>query len=281
MTGQHLVIHVRTGKGRELYFKSGSRQAIDREVWGYETARTAGVPVPIVAAVDTSLDVFPEAYLLVQAVSGVQLADLDVADGAFVALIRQTAQHVKALHQTRLHGYGPPDPEALADEPQGLHDSWSHALGERLDADIGPLVAAGILAPRTVSALHDALGTRAGELDRLASSRHLHGDLGSEHVYVDRAANRITGIIDFADTGIGDPAFELMCFDVWHDDGPARRGALYHAYEPDHGIREVITHVGDLYEAMQFLANARFAYERAGDASPHNIDGLHNALSRL
>lgn len=49
---------------------------------------------------------------------------------------------------------------------------------------------------------------------------------------------------------------------------------------PDQPTYDVLPLAGDLYEALQFLANAHFAYERTGDPRRHNIVGLHDTLSR-
>lgn len=37
----------------------------------------------------------------------------------------------------------------------------------------------------------------------------LHGDLCEQHIYYDTAGKRLTGVIDFSDVCIGDPAFDL------------------------------------------------------------------------
>ena len=37
----------------------------------------------------------------------------------------------------------------------------------------------------------------------------IHGDFSSEHVLLDLAEKKVTGIIDFGDAAIGDPAYDL------------------------------------------------------------------------
>jgi aminoglycoside 2''-phosphotransferase len=51
----------------------------------------------------------------------------------------------------------------------------------------------------------------------LADERHfafapvlIHADLAEDHILLDLPHRRVTGIIDFGDTGIGDPAFDVM-----------------------------------------------------------------------
>jgi aminoglycoside 2''-phosphotransferase len=49
-----------------------------------------------------------------------------------------------------------------------------------------------------------------GDPRQLADSpRLVHGDLWPEHVLFDRAAGRLTGVIDFGQAGLGDPAGDL------------------------------------------------------------------------
>ena len=45
-----------------------------------------------------------------------------------------------------------------------------------------------------------------------------HNDLGSEHILVEQAAGTVTGIIDWADAAIADPAYELAL--IFRDLGP-------------------------------------------------------------
>jgi aminoglycoside phosphotransferase (APT) family kinase protein len=68
----------------------------------------------------------------------------------------------------------------------------------------------------------------------------IHGDFAVEHVLVDTETGRVTGIIDFGDCGLGDPAY-----DVWPElnpyytrpvDGPFFvRQRFYRRLAPFHG----------------------------------------------
>ena len=58
-----------------------------------------------------------------------------------------------------------------------------------------------------------------------------HMDLGVEHVLVDPATQRITGIIDWTDAAIGDPAYDLGL--ILRDLGPAALGAALGALGRD------------------------------------------------
>ena len=56
----------------------------------------------------------------------------------------------------------------------------------------------------------------------------LHGDLSPDHVLCDAATGTVTGIIDFGDLAIGDPAWDLVF--VYEDYGLDFLGALLPAY---------------------------------------------------
>ena len=90
-----------------------------------------------------------------------------------------------------------------------------HALDVDLPEDDTPLVVWVDEAAETLAAVRDELPAhrRAG-IERVlaqpvpapAGRTLIHGDLGSEHVFVD--AGRITGVIDWGDAAIGDPALD-------------------------------------------------------------------------
>ena len=45
--------------------------------------------------------------------------------------------------------------------------------------------------------------------------RLLHGDLSAEHILIDPATGRVTGLIDWADACLGDPAYDFKFLWVW------------------------------------------------------------------
>ncbi|GIF72011.1 phosphotransferase family protein [Asanoa siamensis] len=63
-----------------------------------------------------------------------------------------------------------------------------------------------------------------------------HNDLGIEHVLVDPASGAVTGIIDWSDAALVDPAYD---FGLIHRDlGPAALDAALARYGPDAALRE-------------------------------------------
>ena len=58
----------------------------------------------------------------------------------------------------------------------------------------------------------------------------LHNDFAAEHLLVDDASGTITGVIDWSDVAVGDPAFDFAGLFHWGGDAFARRVAA--VYEP-------------------------------------------------
>jgi aminoglycoside phosphotransferase (APT) family kinase protein len=56
-----------------------------------------------------------------------------------------------------------------------------------------------------------------------------HDDLGAEHVLVDPATSRVTGLIDWGDLALGDPAIDLVGMLAWR---PAAFARWYGARDP-------------------------------------------------
>ncbi|MGH0223151.1 phosphotransferase family protein [Sinorhizobium meliloti] len=81
-----------------------------------------------------------------------------------------------------------------------LEDSWQE-LADRLPCDVLPR-----LSPATRAAVDAAFcrfTEQAGNLPVAA----IHGDFGTGNILADR--NRVTGVIDFAGCGLGDPAYDI------------------------------------------------------------------------
>lgn len=76
-------------------------------------------------------------------------------------------------------------------------------------------------------------GAGAALLDRMSvpppTARLIHGDLGPEHIRV--AAGEVTGVIDWGDCAVGDPALDLA-WTVFGSD-PEFGSAVRTTYEPD------------------------------------------------
>ena len=267
--------------GRSVYFKASTSDPIALEAWAYRSAHVAGVVVPEVLAVDSSLGRFPAGYLVVDGVSGEEMASLDADDPLYRLLAEDLALQLRSLHAVTLEGFGLVDlPHFTATgQVRGSFATWSSYLARQVAQDLEILRTADIVSERIAASLRDLTAEIGPMLDAIVQGRQLHGDLGSEHVYVDRTVPRVVGLIDFADLIVGDPAYELARFDVWHVDYRRRRSLLIDAYAADDKVRDSLSRGWLLYTAIQFAANARFAYQRTGDPRGHNVEGLTRAVA--
>ncbi|MDF1504041.1 phosphotransferase, partial [Roseisolibacter sp. H3M3-2] len=98
-----------------------------------------------------------------------------------------------------------------------------------LRAGLAPLRAR--LAIADVAALDAALGRWAdGDADDVPATALVHRDVAPGHVLYDPAAGRLTGVIDFGDLALGDPARDLIYVD--EDFGPDLLDAVLRHYAP-------------------------------------------------
>ncbi|MER7082830.1 Predicted kinase, aminoglycoside phosphotransferase (APT) family [Saccharopolyspora kobensis] len=148
---------------------------------------------------------------------------------------RVLGRFLRCLHEVSV-------PDAVARGVAPAADAAAELAGEvaRFRAEVVPMLA--LDEQRAGLALLDAV--RDCPRDVL-----VHGDLGPEHVLAD--ASGITGVIDFADAGIGDPALDL----AWalHGTPTAFADALAAAYGVTDDQRERALHwhrLGPWYEVL-------------------------------
>ena len=109
--------------------------------------------------------------------------------------------------------------------------------------------------------------------------RLVHGDLGPEHIRV--VDDVVTGVIDWGDCGVGDPALDL----AWtrYGSGPDFAAALEAAYSPDDEVlaRGVDWHLlGPWHEVLYGLDTDQPAYVESGLAgATTRLQSLNAGLS--
>lgn len=105
-------------------------------------------------------------------------------------LARDLASFLRALHSLPA--------ETIADGRR--EDTWQE-LADRLPADVLPRLSPG--ARSAVGAAFRRFAERAEDLPTAV----IHGDFGTGNILAERG--RVTGVIDFAGCGLGDPAYDL------------------------------------------------------------------------
>lgn len=153
-------------------------------------------------------------------------------------------------------------------DPMRRADS-RHVLGRARDR-LARLEDDGVALPPLLPDLRD----RAEALDPPAGAVVLvHGDLHVRHVLVDDDA-AVTGVIDWGDTALGDPAVDLMiAFSAFS--GPARE-AFFDAYGPIPPERETRARMLAVHVCATLAEYARD--ERMHDVAAEAVRGLARAV---
>jgi len=179
-----------------------------------------------------------------------------------------SAAHGRAvgLFLRALHGVDPTEAVAHGARDATASFAEAQAIRDRMAVDVLPLL------PTDVRSLGEAL------LERMAvpppDPRLVHGDLGPTHIRV--VGDAVTGVIDWGDCGLGDPALDL----AWTRYGSQRAfaAALEGSYAPGEDVltRGLDWHLlGPWHEALYGLDTAQPAYVESG------LAGTVSRLRRL
>lgn len=175
---------------------------------------TLPVPEPVFADAEAGVIVYPR-------LPGVPLMDHPVADPARLA--PALGGFLGRLHRTSLG-----EVEHLVERDDYPLTAWLENA-ERDYREIAEQVPA---SDRTL--VEDFLGQTPPPEPRAAV--FCHNDLGAEHVLVDVESNTVTGVIDWADAAIADPARDLAL--VYRDLGPEVFDLMLGGYAWDEADRE-------------------------------------------
>jgi aminoglycoside 2''-phosphotransferase len=166
------------------------------------------LPLPIPAPVYTSNEA-SSTYMGYRLLPGEALDRADVAalpDDALERIARQLADFLGVLHQLPLSLLPPGTPiQDTRDEWEELFAGFREQLFPYMRRDARDTVT------RDFSAFLDA------PLRDAWTPVIRHGDLGSGNVLYDAESGALTGVIDFASAGVGDPAIDLAALMSWGD----------------------------------------------------------------
>ena len=176
----------------------------------------------------------------------------DACPGSSPAQGRAMGSFLRALHSVDAEGAvraGARDAATSYAEAQAIRD--------RMAVDVLPLL------PLALLAEGEALLRRMSAPP--PDPRLVHGDLGPQHIRV--VGDVVTGVIDWGDCGVGDPALDL----AWTRYGaqPAFAAALEAAYSPDAALlaRGLDWHLlGPWHEVIYGLDTDQPAYVDSGVA---------------
>ena len=178
-------------------------------------ARRVTVPVPEAVSV-----MAPAGVLLVRELPGRRLIDVPRVSESMI--IQATEAMARTLAE--LHTWPPEECADVALTDTTAPAQWKQEAAEHVD------VVTEVLDAGQRSDVRRFLASPAPE--PTAEHRFTHNDLGIEHVLVDIQAGRVTGIIDWSDAAVTDPAVDVGR--LLRDLGP---GALAYAMKiyGDHG----------------------------------------------
>jgi aminoglycoside phosphotransferase (APT) family kinase protein len=223
-------------------------------------AAVAGVsPLPVPVPVFTVVEQGCLAYFKVP---GVPLADVPPQQRVAQAEVVGAAlgRFLGAMHAMPV--------ERMAD----LVDTDADPLSDwRRDAADGYSEVAGLVPPRYRRAIEAFLD--ASLPDDPQPVVFLHNDLGVEHVLVEPGTWRVTGIIDWSDAAIDDPAYDFGL--LYRDLGPLALEAAIGSYRPDP------TDVGRLRQRAVFYARCSVFEDLAYGLEAHQARYIDNSLAAL
>lgn len=226
------VVHLASGWGNTVHVVAGRwafrfpRRRLALDCLARETAVLPGLApllplaVPVAELQGSPTAAFPWPFAGARLLPGVELARSGVPDSRRVDVARDVGRFLCALHDPAVAaavGAGlPVDPNRRADPVERLR---------RTAPWIDRLAATGTWRPgrgvRELTERGRTLGAPTGGLVLV------HGDLHARHVLVDASA-RATGVIDWGDVCLADPAVDLsLAYAAFHG---AAREALLDAY---------------------------------------------------
>ena len=104
-----------------------------------------------------------------------------------------------------------------------------------------------------------------------------HGDLGAEHVLVDPATWRVTGIIDWSDAAVADPAAEAGR--LLRDLGPDRLATVLDGMGVTDALRPGVTERAWAYARCLALEDLAYARRRRPHLVPAELAGLRRLFA--
>jgi aminoglycoside phosphotransferase (APT) family kinase protein len=266
-------------EGEGAIVKCGTRDEFGVEAWACDRARSLGLPAPRVIAIDTSASL---PFLVLSKVRGVPLCDSRLSVDVATRAARQAGALLRRLHEVGLPGFGWADPSHArrTGEVRGKSRSWVAEIAAELDPALEVLVDSGALDAAQAERLRDEMSAAIPILETITDGRFLHGDLGRMHIFVDPGDGTATGLIDWGDVQVGDPAWDLAItavhlaspsegiLRVHHATGPNLFPDVLVGYEPSPELTAHLGAVHSFYVAYRQAWVARLGPGEGGVPNP-------------
>lgn len=238
----HAAHRVEVGGAAFVVKVDADRDVVAREVAGHRRAARAGIPVPeLVAAADHCL--------AVRFVEGTPLSE-PASDSAWRAAGSVLSQ---------VHGLAPG--ALIGDGFGSASATWPEFVEGLLTRELEGCVRELGFDPDQGERIRGAFDDARSLIDQRVPV-WCHGDCQPEHVLVDPRDDSVVAIIDWADHGPADPAWDLAVLSL---EDPARVGALLDGY--GYGARAVdrgeVRTLLSLFGVLRWLGEARWLAARS------------------
>lgn len=210
-----------TAGERELVARINvANTSFERDRYAGERFASTEIPIPRVLEIDRLDDV--EAtwaggarwYAISERAPGVTVDTLAPAE--YARVLPALLDSLDAIHRigvAETTGYG-----SWTEPGVGSRLSWreyisTYGAGPDIDSRVDEFVGSGLLERDLCARTREAV---LALLDRCPDERTLvHGDFGFDNTLTD--GSRVTGVIDWADVGYGDPLFDVAWLSFWSD----------------------------------------------------------------
>jgi fructosamine-3-kinase len=229
---------------------------VAREVTGQQRAAAAGVHVPAVVA--RSADAFAMRW-----VDGVGLGEHMTVDAW-----KHAGTQIRIAHDL---GGGAPFGSGFGGYAH-VHRTWRAFFEDFAERELRACERELGFPPSAAHRVRTALREVSARLD----APHVvwcHGDLQPEHVLVDSATGRVASIIDWADHGSGDAAWDIMVLTI---DDDSRLDAFLGGYGANDDLREALDDLLPVFGTVRLLSEATWFAQRGYPTA----ENLRRAMTR-
>jgi aminoglycoside phosphotransferase (APT) family kinase protein len=199
------------------------------------------MPAPRVLFNDDTRHIIPNPFFAMEFLPGVPFNKVkaQMAPDDRLAIERAAGGYLRQMHEIRGARFG------LFAQPNRQSASWREAFGWLIDDVLADGIDMQVVLPFAYEELSARLAAKGAVLDDVTSPCLVHWDLWDGNIFVDPAARRITGVIDFERALWADPLMECN-FGAFGGVSPAfaegygrpmlqtesqqRRRALYNVY---------------------------------------------------
>lgn len=198
-----------------------------QEAWAFNKCRSVGVPTPEVISVDTSLNTFPEAYLLTKKIPGTSGDEMKFTDEEVIDLMHQIGHYLHLIHSIQIDGFG--EIKQTENQFRGMHSTLWQSIISDFESSwwVEVLTTHKLISKKDLEKYQRVLEKHKNLFD-LKIALLTHGDIGTRNLIM--KGNKIVGIVDMENVLATDPVRDFHWFGYWIEDSK-RLKALQEGYD--------------------------------------------------